>query len=303
MEAPVFLIGAARSGTQLLRVMLDGHPEISWPCDFDFALDWPAARSGEWPDLIDYWNGLAESQQARASRVVIRADLDFPRLVRSLLDQLAARTRKPICGVTAHRNFGRILALWPDARFIYLLRDGRDVARSHVEMGWAGNVWAAASAWREAESEWRHLCSDVRPVRRLELRYEALVRAPQRELTRICDFLDVTYSPEMLDYPARTTYVASDPRLAESWRTLSERELAWLEREIGAELLARSYAPSRVRPAWLPAPRRLALMLGDRLGSARFGAHRYRTLRWAQHRVARHFRVATPQATDPAYIE
>jgi Sulfotransferase family len=235
MEAPVFLIGAERSGTTLLRLMLDCHPEIAWPCEFDFALDWPAARSSEWPDLIDYWGALAESRQARASRVVIRAELDFPRLVRSLFDQLAARTRKKICGVTAHRHFGRILELWPDARFIYLLRDGRDVARSHAETGWAGNVWAAASVWREAESDWRQLCAKLPAERRLELRYEALVRDPQRELTRICDFLDVTYSPEMLEYPARPAYADPGPRVAERWHTRpSERELAWLEREIGA---------------------------------------------------------------------
>jgi hypothetical protein len=271
MEAPVFLIGAERSGTTLLRLMLDGHPEISWPCELDFALDWPAAPPGEWPDLIDYWSSLAESSQARESRVVIRAELDFPRLVRSLFDQLAARTRKPICGVTAHRHFERILGLWPDARFIYLVRDGRDVARSHVEVGLAGNVWAAASVWRRAELEWRRLCARVPPQRRIELRYEDLVQDPERELTRICAFLGLSYSAEMLATPSRTPTEAPDPRMTEGWRTkLSERELAWLEHAIGAELRDRSYARSRVRAAWIPAPRRLALQLGDRLGRARF---------------------------------
>jgi hypothetical protein len=82
-----------------------------------------------------------------------------------------------------------ILGLWPDARFIYLLRDGRDVARSQVEFGLAGNVWAAASVWRRAERDWRLLCAKVPPQRRIELRYEELARDPERELTRICAFL------------------------------------------------------------------------------------------------------------------
>jgi len=293
MESPVFLVGAERSGTTLLRLMLDGHPQIAWPCEFDFALDWPAGAAGEWPDLIDYWSLLADSRQARQARVVIQAQLAFPDLVRSLLDQVCGRTRKAIAGVTLHRHFARILQLWPDARFIYLVRDGRDVARSHVEMGWAGNVWAAASVWRDAEREWRRLCARVPSERRIEVRYEDLVGDPRGELTRICSFLDLGYSPEMLDYPARSSYQAPDPRIASRWREkLSSRELAWLEREIGPELRARAYAPSRVRAAWIPAPRRLALRLGDRIGRVRFRMRRYGTGLWAKHQVARRFHFA-----------
>ena len=294
MEAPAFLVGAERSGTTLLRLMLDGHPDVSWPCEFDFALDWPSAKQGEWPDLMAYWSVLAEARQARQHRLLIRAELDFPLLVRSLLDQLGARTRKPVVGVTAHRHFARIQQLWPDARFMHLVRDGRDVARSHVEMGWAGNVWAAASAWREAERDWLRVCAEVPAERRIELRYEALVRDPRRELTRICEFLGVAYSPEMLDYPLRSNYEAPDPRMTERWREkLSTRELAWLEREIGRELRARAYAPSPVHAAWIPAPRRLALRAGDRLGRARFRMRRYGARLWAKHLVARRFRFAT----------
>jgi hypothetical protein len=311
MESPVFLVGAERSGTTLLRLMLDGHPQIAWPCEFDFALEWPAAEAGEWPDLFDYWSALAESRQARRTRIVIHAQLEFPELVRSLHAQICSRTSKPIAGVTAHRHFARLLRLWPEARFVYLVRDGRDVARSHVEMGWAGNVWAAASVWRETERDWRRLCAGVPASRRIEVRYEDLVREPRRELTRVCEFLGVRYSPEMLDYPARTSYAPPDPRIIARWREqLSARELAWLEREIGAELRARAYAPSRVRAAWIPAPRRFALRLGDRIGRMRFRMRRYGTGLWAKHQVARRFhfaalrRVTTGQmrTIDAAYL-
>ena len=311
MESPVFLVGAERSGTTLLRLMLDGHPQIAWPCEFDFALDWPGG-GGEWPDLIDYWSSLAESRQARQTRIVIHAQLGFPELVRSLHEQVCSRTSKPIAGVTAHRHFARILRLWPDARFVYLVRDGRDVARSHVEMGWAGNVWAAATVWRETERDWRRLCALVPAERRTEVRYEDLVRDPRGELTRICSFLDVSYAPEMLDYPARSTYEAPDPRVISRWREkLSARELAWLEREIGAELRARAYAPSRVAAAWIPAPRRVALRLGDRIGRVRFRMRRYGTGLWAKHQVARRFRFAAlrrvtagqMRTIDAAYVK
>jgi hypothetical protein len=292
MESPVFLIGAERSGTTLLRLMLDGHPQIAWPCEFDYALEWPATRTGEWPDLVDFWSSLAESRQARQAEVAIDASLAFPDLMRSLYEQLARRTYKPVVGVTAHRHYERLLKLWPNARFIYLLRDGRDVARSHVEMGWTGNVWAAAPVWRDAEREWRRVSTFVPHENRLELRYEDLVRSPQRELTRVCAFLDLPYASEMLAYPARSKYAAPDPRVAERWREkLSARELAWLEREIGPELRARGYAASPVRPAWIPAPRRAALRLGDRAGRMRFRMRRYGTRLWMKHQLARRFRL------------
>lgn len=294
MDSPVFLLGAERSGTTLLRLMLDGHPQLAWPCEFDFALDWPAARPREWPDLIDYWSALAESPQARQLRLLIRAELDFPQLVRSLLDQLRTRTHKPTLGVAAHGHFERILELWPDARFIYLVRDGRDVARSLVASGRAGNVWAAASVWRDAERGWRRLCAELPAERHIELRYEELVREPQRELSRVCSFLGVAYSPALLDYPARTTHAGPDANRPERWREqLTARELAWLERAIGRELRERAYAPSPVRAAWLPAPRRLALRAGDRLARVRFRLQRYAACMRTEHQVARRFRFAT----------
>lgn len=287
MANPVFLVAAERSGTTLLRLMLDGHPQIAWPCEFDYALEWPVSDEADAPDLFDFWLALSESGQARQARVEIDPALGVPELVRSLYGQLRARTRKPIVGVTVHRYFERLLRLWPEASFVYLVRDGRDVARSHVEMGWAGNVWAGARDWLEAERAWRALAQRIPAERRIEVRYEALVAAPAQELARICDFLDVEYSPDMLDYRARTPYEAPDPRLAERWREgLSPRELSLLERAMGPELRARGYAPSRVDPAWVPAPRRFALQVGDRLARTKFRIQRDGVGSWIQHQLA-----------------
>jgi hypothetical protein len=168
MEAPVFLLGAERSDTSRLARALGAHPQIAWPCEFDFALDWPpAAPDREWPELIDYWSALAERREAREHRLVIRAELDLPALVRSLRAQLAARARKPIVGLTAHRHFDRLLALWPDAIFLHLLRDER------------------------------RLFGRLPAGRVLESRCEALERNPHGELARICDFLGVAPAAEM----------------------------------------------------------------------------------------------------------
>jgi len=285
---PVFLVAAERSGTTLLRLMLDGHPQISWPCEFDFAVDWPERTAGEWPDVAEFRKALADNRQAQQARIALDPALDFPDLVLSFYSQLRARTVKPIVGVTAHRHYDRLLRLWPAAQFIHLVRDGRDVARSHVEMGWAGNVWVAAPVWREAETSWRSLRAGLPQQRCLEVRYETLVRAPELELGRVCAFLGTSYAPEMLDYPSRSTYGPLDPRLTERWRRLlSRRDLALLERQIGDDLAAAGYPPAGVPPAWIPKPRQLALRLGDRVGRARFRAKRYGVALWLEHQLTR----------------
>jgi Sulfotransferase family len=312
MESPVFVMGAERSGTTLLRLMLDGHPQLSMPFDFGFALDWPETPGSPWPEPFDYWELLADSREARKAQIVIDASLALPDLVRSLLRQMQRRTQKPLVGASASRHFERVLRLWPEARFIYLVRDGRDVARSHVAQGWAGNVWSAAAVWRAAEREWRRISALIPRENRIEVRYEDLIRGPKRELSRIASFLDLEYAPEMLDYPVRSAHGAPDPRFAERWREqLSVRELGWLEREIGPELRARGYPPSCVPAAWIPAPRRVALRLGDRAGRLQFRVRRHAARLWVQHQVARRFRrafFARPaalrvRAIDAAFLE
>jgi LPS sulfotransferase NodH len=228
-EAPVFLVAAERSGTTLLRLMLDSHPQISWPAEFDYALDWPPAGPNAWPSREAFWHRLRESRQALAAQVEIDESLAFPALVRSLLEQLRRRSSKPVFGVTVHRGYERLLRLWPEARFVHLLRDGRAVSHSHVEMGWTGNAWAAARTWREAEQAWQALARAIPEVRRLELRFEELVRDPLRELSRVCAFLGVAPEPRMLSYPERSTYEAPRVDRVDAWREkLSRRDWALL---------------------------------------------------------------------------
>jgi hypothetical protein len=217
MEDAWFLVGSEDLETEWLRARLDRHPEMAWPCAFDFALDWPAAKRGAWPDLIEYWGALAESREARRSRIVIRGDLDFPDLVRSLLAQLAARARKPVFGVAVHGHLERVLRLWPDARFVRATRPTTAAASG------ASGPWAAFGDW-VFEHEWRRLCARVPAQRRIEASGEALARDPERELARLCAALGVAYAPEMAERSGSETSAAPPPRRARPSRgTLGSR--------------------------------------------------------------------------------
>jgi hypothetical protein len=136
-NAPIFLVGAERSGTTLLRLLLDSHPQITFQFEFEYAVDKINAL-GEYPDLKDYYQYLETHRIFQMRPFKIDKSLSYPALVQSFLIQKQAETGKPIIGATVHHNFSHLLQLWPEARFIHLLRDGRDVARSVKEMGWTG---------------------------------------------------------------------------------------------------------------------------------------------------------------------
>jgi hypothetical protein len=100
--------------------------------------------------------------------------------------------------------------LFPEARYVHLIRDGRDAAVSFLQMpaGVVTRSWAHLRDARGFACQWR---SEVRAAqalgrrvgaRYLEVRYEALVADPEQELRRIAEHGGLTYEREMLDYPS-----------------------------------------------------------------------------------------------------
>jgi Sulfotransferase family len=216
-----FIVGVGRSGTTLLRLMLDAHRRLAIPPETHLV---PAViesfwrlrvtpervlesmRSGErtgWPD-----SGLDETTMlARLAEV---KPLNAPDAIRAFYRLYAERHGKERWGdktphyVTALARIGRAL---PEARFIHVIRDGRDVAlstnRRLVELRGSRPVPIERMAKR-----WRHRILTARGVaqvadRYLEVRYEDLVLDTAPTLRRVCDFIDLDFDPAMLAYHER----------------------------------------------------------------------------------------------------
>lgn len=285
-QEPFFLVGSERSGTTLLRLMLAHHAKIECAPEFEFLVEQMAPDAG-WPALEPYYGWLATNRIFLPHRLEIDRTLDYPALMKSFVAQYCRRTMKPIHGVTCHKHFDRLLRVWPRARFVHVLRDGRDVARSCIGMGWAGNVWHGVERWIEAEELWEQLAARLEPARRIELRYEDLVREPARELARLCAFLGTQYDPGMLDYSRDSSYERPDPELIAQWKKkLAPAELALLEARIGQLLRQRGYEPSGVPAARVGALRRLALACENRWVRLRFRRQRYGLAHLVQSRLA-----------------
>lgn len=287
MEPPVFIVGALRSGTTLLRLMLDHHPELCIFGEFEYAVRW-IGDDGP-PSLHDYHRELRQDRAFRAHGFEIDPSVDYAQLVRSFLDQASESSGKSIPGATVHSNFHQLPRFWPDARYIHLVRDPRDVSRSCIGMGWVGNVFHGAAYWVDPILRWKALEPTLADDKKHQLVFEDLLRDPVSELTRICDFLGITYAPSMLEYPSDTTYSIPDPSLAEQWRRkLSGPEIMWVESvcyplmgEFGYQRYHKSVrAPSRLKL--------IELAVQNRSARIRHGVGIYGLPLYAAWRLVRH---------------
>jgi hypothetical protein len=275
MNAPFFLVGSERSGSTMLRLMLDHHPQLACNLESDFLVS-HVDDAGTLPEIGAYRAFLTRDRVFRHSRFEVDESLGYQDLVASFLEQKRARDAKQRVGATVHHDFHRLPFLWPEARFVYLLRDGRDVANSAVGMGWAGNAYCGADIWIEAEGRWAEMRARLDPEAYIEVRFEDLVADPERTLARVCRFLGVPYDERMLAYPQTTTYGAPDVRLASQWRgRMDPRTRARVEARIGERLAQRGYPLAGDVPPPIGRGTDLLLRLESRLGCLRDRITRY----------------------------
>ena len=264
LAQPVFLIGAERSGTTLLRLMLDCHSNIAFHSEFEFVVDY--FKDNNYPSLDDFYEHLTTDRLFQSSDFKIDYSLNFPQLVNSFLLQKRNNTGKYFVGATVHRHFDRLLQIWSGAKFIHIIRDGRDVARSCMNMNWAGNVWTGSDRWLEVEKLWSQLKSTLPEDRYIEIQYEALITDPKATLGSLCDFVGASYDPSMLSYPQTSTYSLPNPKLIQQWeRKLSPKEIRLLEAKIGKTLIKYGYELSHFSPLTVNSLSQIILKLHSKL--------------------------------------
>jgi len=282
--------------------MLDWHPQLAFLQEFEYAIE-RMPDSQDWPDLRQYLLYLETDRIFQEARrlvgFTIDASLDYPHLIDSFLRRKRDHDGKPLVGATVHRHFDRLLRIWPDARFIHILRDGRDVGRSCIEMGWAGNMYTAVERWIDAETLWANLSRDIPADRRIEVRYETLVSEPEATLTQLCAFLGLPYDPVMLDYPKDgSTYGPPTPQMIGQWRRkLPPEQVRLAEARIGTMLAERDYEPSGYPPLEVTPAVERQLRLQSRWYSAMFRRRRFGTALFLADMLTRRVGPRTWQAS------
>lgn len=256
---PVFLLGFQRSGTTLLRLLLDAHSSLAIPFESFVLIDFWRRRS-TYGDLctLEQRARLVEdlirakgisSWNPRVSRIDI--DLESCTSYAATIDALFTAYARH-CGKTRWgdktpsytSDFHILNLLFPEARFVHLIRDGRDAALSLVRQPWGPSDFPSAlRKWNEVVGWARKMGAMLPSARYLEIRYEDLIADPESVLRSVTSFVGLEYEPQMLQAHARVhetmpsrsmgvhRHLAHpvDPQLAEQWRdglSRSEQALA-----------------------------------------------------------------------------
>ncbi|NKZ08866.1 sulfotransferase family protein [Actinomadura latina] len=274
---PIFVLGCARSGTTLLRLMLHSHPRIALPTETKFVLPAYAARC-EFGDLADSKNrrALAEWITGDRSTKVQELGLDAAEVIEEIVAgpptlgsavgavfrayaRLHGKARWGDKRPSYARYAGPLLRMFPDAQFVHLVRDGRDCVASLLEMPWYdGDVHHAISLWRETVDQGRRLAARLGPDTYYELQYERLVADPVDELTRLCGFLGEEFDPAMTHpeslarrtvpsrkrWHGRTHDAVTTGRIGSWAEGLDPWEISLAEAAFGDRLAEYGYEPS-----------------------------------------------------------
>jgi hypothetical protein len=286
----VFVAGPLRSGSTLMTLMLDRHSSIKNPGEFDFLFDafgvdggLAAAQAMSSEGLDDFYS---DDRGYLSSEKKLGPAAPVPQRLHGLVSQYAEGV--PCLALSVHRNFVTAHEIFPQARFIHILRDARDCAKSAVAACFAGNVFHGLEPWVDSEASWDRLRPRLTPEQFIEVRYEELVAQPERVLSDICKFLGLPYEPQMLDLSS-TTYEPPSPRFANQWRrSMSARDIALVEARVGSMMAARGYELVSKPPRKVSSWTRWMLSLQNTASRHRNGLRTYGVSNWTQDVVARH---------------
>jgi hypothetical protein len=269
----LFIVGCPRSGTTMLQQALDRHPRIIIPPETGY--------------FFYFLGHTLKAQRCQLRRITADLGIDPPPLPRRIsraddaiafYEELASRYCHLI-GQNADgcEYFGektpdhllcirRIHRLFPDARFVLIHRDGRDVALSLTKVPWSPpDYYINFAIWlRFARAQQRAMAMKDLALRCV--RYEDLVEDPQAELRRITGFLGVEYTSSMAEGKGRERGVPewergwksgaldqiNDSRVAVWRRELATDQLKHVERWGGDVLQALGYPLATDRAESLP---------------------------------------------------
>jgi hypothetical protein len=224
-----FVCGVTRSGTTLVRLMLDSHPDVAIPGETHWlpklikAQERRKQSATELADLIiDHkrWGDFQLDANQLRERFAALDPVTAADAIRAFYMLYAEREGKSRYGdktpgyVQEMRRIQRVL---PEARFVHIIRDGRDVSLSHMRMNWGPETYAqSARLWRNRIRKARKMAPSINHY--MEIKFEDLVADTEGVLRRVCEFVELDFDPVMLDYHER-----AEGRLAEKARELPRR--------------------------------------------------------------------------------
>jgi len=242
-QPPIFVGGAGRSGTTLLRVILDSHHNIA--CGPELKVI---------PTLCGLWHDF-QTSMAPPLREYLLTQQDINdivgQMILSLLEKYRQQSGKMRVAEKSPNNvyfFEHLNHMFPDSPLVHVIRDGRDVVCSLLTMNWFDSKTRQRLRYttdaRKAAEYWAHSVRAGQQAARLkpsvarryiELRYEALVTDPAPTLRQLFDFLGEPWDPAALRYHEQGRNLAGESSASQVSRELYTSAVGRWERDLKPE--------------------------------------------------------------------
>lgn len=215
----IFIVGAQRSGTTLLRLILNAHSQIAIPRDCPFLLPFLKKKylnhfisGSSLKTFCDYISSIDEYQRTYVdghyneffSQFYHREKMSLREMIDGVFSGFCHSEGKSIWGSKTPTFFRKVdifFTLFPDAKFIHIIRDGRDVFDSLRKMNpLHNNVTLAALNWKYKLFRIEKSFKKIPVNNKITIRYEDLLIKTEETIKSICTVLGIEYEASMLDF-------------------------------------------------------------------------------------------------------
>ncbi len=244
-QKPIFIVGCERSGTTLIRLILHSHPNIALPPQTKF-LKKIYKRRLRWRNLtneasrIKLGRWFAEHFDKRTKlpdlglevgaihKEIISSATSLGAAATSVFSLYSRKFNKPRWGDKRPyyiKYLKQLLALFPDAQIIHVVRDGRDCIASLLKMPWwKEDLVYSIFNWQEAIRKGKHASRVLPEEQFIEIRYEDFVTHPEKWTRELCRFLGEEYHPEMLRFQETAEIAVPDYKMP--WHSATREPLS-----------------------------------------------------------------------------
>ena len=239
LKQPVFLMCGERSGSNLIRAIMNSHSSFLSPMPLHLIrLIWTQvgkygdlSKDKNWNMLIRHTSLILENQvgtigdryteEALKNNVSQRSFENILNFIYSDTMQKQGKERLFLKELYVHQFLPLLLAHYPDAKFVYQVRDPRDVVLSMMKLPLMGGVLSVSHMLRAEQSGFINDYHALTSERVFVQRYEDLIERPQEVLKSLCAFLEVEFEEKMLDF-YKTDDSKESAQKSVAWKNLAQ---------------------------------------------------------------------------------
>ena len=245
----VFILGNPRSGTSLFRLMLNSHSMINATPECGF-LHWWYKKYADWDlscvtsnRLDEYISDLESSKRiedwkmdyAQLKEKIVQENPDNYAKLGEIVYVFYGEQKGKKAKVIADKNnyyinhFNDLNEIWPDAKYILVIRDGRDVACSYLNIETlvtnspykpklSTDIKTIAKEWLTNNQNVLSFSESLNNNQFMVIRYEDFVTDSELYLTKVCNFLGLNFESNMLNYYIKNAKEQDEPLSSLDWK-------------------------------------------------------------------------------------